>query len=102
MRRRLAWILLFSMLAIFIAGPLFEHFDHWDNFPQSGNDILLTVIAVLVCLAAAVSLIRKLALISSGHSDSAVLPPITRSAQHQPETCCYSDSHVLHALPLRI
>jgi drug/metabolite transporter (DMT)-like permease len=102
MHRWLAWILLFLVLAIFLAGPVFEHFDHWDNFPQSGNDILLTVIAVLVCLAAAVSLIRKLAQLTGARSDSPPEPTTTRGTLPQQENCCYSDSPGLHAVPLRI
>lgn len=60
MRRRLGWIVLVFVLAIFLTAPVFEHFDHWDNFPQSGQDIVLTVIGMLVCFAAVVSLIREL------------------------------------------
>lgn len=102
MRRRFAWIALLLVFAIFLGGPLFEHFDRWDHFPQSGNDILLTLVAVVICLAAAVSLIRESEQTSTTSSD---LPPKETSPRHRPtarEKCSCSDSRGSSASPLRI
>ena len=100
MRRRVALILVFLAVVLLLGGPLFEHFDHWDGFPQSGNDFLLAVIAVLVCLAAAVAFIRELVRLAASHTDlssqavSAHFPPQERSTR--------SDSAGLQPLSLRI
>jgi hypothetical protein len=102
MRRRFAWIALLLVFAMFLGGPVFEHFDHWDHFPQSGNDILLTLLAVVICFAAAVSLLRKL---EQAPTTSLDLPPELASARHTPalrENCSYSDSPGFQLNPLRI
>ena len=55
MRRVLFLIALVLLIGIYISGPFFEVVDHWDNFPQSGNDIILTLVmaatffALLLC-----------------------------------------------------
>ena len=102
MRRRFAWISLLLVCVILLGGPVFEHFDQWDNFPQSGNDIVLTVVAVVICIASAASLIRTLEQTSTTSID---LPPKHASARHTPvaqENCSYSDSPGFQASPLRI
>lgn len=55
MRRVLFLIALLLLLGTYVSGPFFEAVDHWDNFPQSGNDIILTLVtaatffALLLC-----------------------------------------------------
>lgn len=101
MRRKIAVIVLVLVVAIFLAGPVFEHFDRWDHFPQSGNDILLTLVAVVVCLGAALSLIRK----TETNTSSSDVPPQTASGQQKPsmrENFLQSDPPGLHQSPLRI
>lgn len=95
-------VLLFLAVVIFLSGPVFEHFDRWDHFPQSGNDILLTLVAVVICIAAAVSLIREFEQTST---TSSALPPKENSPRHSPATqekCSHSDSLGFPATPLRI
>lgn len=102
MRRRFAWIALLLVFVLFLGGPVFEHFDHWDHFPQSGNDILLTLVTAVICIAAAVSLIRKL---EQGDTASSDLPPKQTPVRHTPaarEKCSYSDSPGFSTSPLRI
>jgi len=87
--------------AILLGGPVFEHFDHWDHFPQSGNDILLTIVAVLVCFAFAVSLIRRSVQLAARQAGS---PPKSSSPRVNPEqedSFC-SESPGFQQLPLRI
>ncbi|MBA3915238.1 MAG: hypothetical protein H0X25_15590 [Acidobacteriales bacterium] len=52
------------LLAIFLLAPVYETFDHWDGFPQSGNDTVLNLIAAVtfcgVVLVAARSLLCAL------------------------------------------
>lgn len=103
MRRRVAWILLLVALLIFLGGPVFEHFDHWDHFPQSGNDILLTLVAVVICLAAAVSLIRKIEGSTAPSSDLAPEPALAcHTFTTRREASSYSDSPGVQLNPLRI
>lgn len=40
---------LFLLCCVFL-GAVFEFFDHWDGFPRSGNDIVLTFTCVALCL----------------------------------------------------
>jgi len=101
MRRRIAVILMFLAVVLLLGGPVFEHVDHWDGFPQSGNDFLLAVIAVLVCLAAAISFIRQLVRLTTSQtnlSSQAVLPHRT----HAQERPAYFGSAGLQPLSLRI
>lgn len=51
MRRASFLIALVLLLGISISGPFFEAVDHWDNFPQSGNDIILTIAMVATLFA---------------------------------------------------
>lgn len=60
MHRRTIIILLAILLCLICAGPLFETVDHWDNFPQTGNDMVLTLVLV-VSLIGAISLFKKCA-----------------------------------------
>ena len=61
-KRRIAQIVVLLLLTIFLLAPIYEHFDHWDGFPRSGDDTVLTLIAVVtfcgVVLVAARSLFR--------------------------------------------
>lgn len=51
MRRLLATVVLILLLAVCMFGPLFETVDHWDQFPQSGNDIVLSIVLAVALLA---------------------------------------------------
>lgn len=50
------------LLTIFLFAPVYEHFDHWDSFPQGGDDSVLSLIAVVtfcgIVLVASRSLFR--------------------------------------------
>ena len=50
-RKPIIWIV-FGLLAVLLAGPVFELFDHWDNIPETGNDTLLSVVLLLTCAGA--------------------------------------------------
>lgn len=43
---------MFALLAVLLAGPLFEFFDHWDNIAATGNDTVLSVVLLLTCAGA--------------------------------------------------
>lgn len=60
MNRRTIIILLAILLFLLFAGPLFETVDHWDNFPQTGNDTVLSFVMLVTCMGA-VSLFKKCA-----------------------------------------
>lgn len=61
-KRRIAQIVVLLLLTIFLVAPVYEHFDHWDGFPRSGDDTVLSLVAVVtfcgVILVAAHSLFR--------------------------------------------
>ena len=48
--RRLIQIAVVLLLLIHIGGPLFETVDHWDRFAQGGDDLVLSVLSVIVGL----------------------------------------------------
>jgi hypothetical protein len=52
MRRRLIPIALALLAVVYLCGPAFEAVDHWDQFPRSGNDLVLASVSVLLCLGA--------------------------------------------------
>ena len=58
MRRLVAQLTVVLLLALLVCAPIFEHFDRWDGFPRSGHDIVLTLVGVVVCFAAGISLVR--------------------------------------------
>ena len=77
MRHVLTIAALVLLVAVCISGPLFEAFDHWDQFPQSGNDTLLTIVLVLtlfaLCLCATLKFVRIVSSISrAAKADAAV------------------------------
>ena len=43
---------MFALLAVLLAGPVFELFDYWDNVPETGNDTVLSVVLLLTCAGA--------------------------------------------------
>lgn len=77
MRRVSVTVVLLLLLAVCICGPLFETVDHWDQFPQSGNDIVLgTVLALTLlalCLCATIRLARLVSSISRDVKEAAPL-----------------------------
>jgi hypothetical protein len=58
MRRRFAQLAIVLVLTVYICGPVFEHFDRWDHFPQSGPDIVVTLAAIALCFAVGVYFAR--------------------------------------------
>jgi len=57
-RRVLHQLVLFAFALAYIVGPVFEHFDRWDHFPQSGHDTVLTIAAIAIILGLGVLLLR--------------------------------------------
>ncbi len=55
MTLRLLKLLILFALAAYVAGPLFETVDRWDNFPRGSGDIALSVSGVLTFVAGAVA-----------------------------------------------
>ncbi len=51
MRRTFAQFTVVVLLLVQICSPLFETIDRWDQFPQTGSDFVLTVLAVLLLFA---------------------------------------------------
>ena len=56
-RKPIIWIVI-ALLAVLLAGPVFEIFDHWDNVPETGNDSLLSVV-LLLTFAGALFAVRR-------------------------------------------
>lgn len=55
-QRRVCQIAVLFLLATYLCAPAFERIDHWDHFPQSGNDIVHNVVGFAVCLGAVAAL----------------------------------------------
>ena len=60
MQKRFCQVAVILLLATYLCGPAFESVDHWDHFPQSGNDIVLNFVAIAVCFGVACILPRLL------------------------------------------
>lgn len=77
MRRVLVMVVLVLLVAAYISGPLFETVDHWDQFPQSGNDIVLAVVLALtlfaLCLCAALKWVGFVSSVSRDQKEDATL-----------------------------
>jgi hypothetical protein len=58
MRRRLCNLACVLLAIPYLFGPFFETVDRWDSFPQSGNDIVLTVTAIAICFGLVFALVR--------------------------------------------
>ena len=78
MRRFSVIVVLVLLVAVYISGPLFETVDHWDQFPQSGNDIVLSIVLALtlfaLCLCATLKLVQFISSISRDGKGDAALP----------------------------
>lgn len=48
--RRAVQVVLLLIVLLHVGGPMFETVDEWDNFPQSGNDYVLSLLTVVLCL----------------------------------------------------
>lgn len=48
--RRAVQLAILLLVLVHVGGAMFETLDEWDNFPQSGNDFVLSFLAVIVCL----------------------------------------------------
>jgi hypothetical protein len=83
MRRVLFLIALVLLIGIYISGPFFEAVDHWDNFPQSGNDIILTLVmaatffALLLC--ATIRLVHFISSMARAANENTVLASLPNS-----------------------
>lgn len=56
MRTRLVQFAVILLLLVYLCAPLFESVDHWDHFPRSGHDIVLTVLGAALCLGITLAL----------------------------------------------
>ena len=54
--RRLIQVALLLLILIHLGGPPFETVDHWDQFAQGGDDLVLNVLGVVVGLGLTVVL----------------------------------------------
>lgn len=60
MRRKvLISAILVLLLGVILSAPFVELVDHWDNFPQSGNDTILSIVCFLVIAGIAFVLVRS-------------------------------------------
>ena len=59
-RERLIQVALVFLILVSLCGPVFEMFDHWDKFLQGGSDIVLTLLALGICLGLVLSLFRSI------------------------------------------
>ncbi len=61
-KRRIGQLVILLLLTVFLLAPVYEHFDHWDGFPRSGDDTVLSLVAIVtfcgVVLIAARSFFR--------------------------------------------
>lgn len=62
------------LLVAYLCGPAFERVDHWDHFPQSGNDIVHNVVAFAVCLGVVAAVSHLLRGIIRRRAQKAALP----------------------------
>lgn len=78
MRRVLVMVVLVLLVVAYISGPLFETVDHWDQGPQSGNDIVLAVVLALTLFAlglrATLKLVQFVSSIFRDGKEDAVFP----------------------------
>ena len=58
MRRAAIILTLIILVAILLAGPVYEPHDKWDNIPQTGNDTVLSLVFLATCLGALLVLTR--------------------------------------------
>src|SRR5260370_16448359 len=58
MRRSLRNLACVLLAIPYLFGPFFETVDRWASFPQSGNDIVLTVTAIAICFGLVFALFR--------------------------------------------
>ena len=56
-RKPIVWIVV-ALLAVLLAGPVFEFVDQWDNIPETGNDTVLSVVLLLTCAGAMFAALR--------------------------------------------
>lgn len=46
-KQRIGQIVVLLLLVILFLAPVYESFDHWDRFPQGGDDTVLSLLAVV-------------------------------------------------------
>ena len=54
---------MFALVAVLLAGPVYELFDHWDNISETGNDTVLSVVTLLT-FAGAMFALQRLSVIA--------------------------------------
>ena len=102
MRSKLIPYVLVLLLGVWLGGPALENVDPWDIFPDTGDNIIVTLTAAAACLGA----ILCLALLISGLLQPAscavwalpALAPLAGSPRILPPRSVWFES----ALPLRI
>lgn len=80
------------LFATYLCGPAFETVDHWDHFPQSGNDIVLNLAAFAICLGAVATLSRLLRGAIRGPRKE--FAPLTAFSLEEPSLLAYSHPFV--------
>lgn len=100
MRERFAQLALVLLVIVLLLAPLFETIDWWDGFPQSGNDIVLTVLAALAVFGF-VALLRAVVVFTGVRLRTCPKPALSWG-----RTAAFSAAHQFWAssspLPLRI
>ena len=49
MRKQLIQSVVLLLISVSAAGPVFELFDHWDQFLRGGSDFVLTGLGLCIC-----------------------------------------------------
>src|SRR5436309_2237949 len=85
MSRFLACLTVVLLLCISLFGPAFETVDHWDNFPQSGDDIVLSLICLVACVGAMlVVALLTVRVVSPAATGCSLLPTISETSLRAP------------------
>jgi hypothetical protein len=84
-KRRSGELVVLVLLTIFLLAPVYEHFDHWDGFPRSGDDTVLSLVAIVtlcgIVLVATRSLFRLFLLRRWVKLERWILPPVLFALQ---------------------
>ncbi len=81
---KLRSLLAVAILAVALAGPTVELFDHWDHTLQDGNDIEGSTVVVALCIGLAVTVAAARTRAKTSLSPRAdVVPEAARSTNDQ-------------------
>ncbi len=83
-QRRFCQIAVVLLLGTYLCGPAFESVDHWDHFPQSGNDIVLNCVGIAACLGvvAVLSHLLRGLILKPRNESSLLLAPSLEECSH--------------------